>query len=363
MHNRLLGLALLSGSVHGCGCPEAQDFDIDEELTAYTIDRLLQRLAESETGGEQALSADALTCEQVCNSVVSTDSVSTCTFDIDGYIPPTDNTTDASSSSSSTDTDTSSTTSAATDRNVIVGSVQCSGKYTPPCIGGRRPLGHVEARVEHADSLGRALAAFATMEAASVDAFLELQHQLERWNAPRDLIERCKRAAHDEVQHARVFTALADERGVRVPPPQRVATEDSLVDAAIHNATEGCVRETWAALLAHYQARAAGTPRLRRTYEAIASDETRHGQLAWDLHRWFLERLDAPNRRRVLDAQRSALERLPTEARAQAQSFPAELGCPAPAIAEQLARAFRAELSPPKTDDSSRPSAVESTVQ
>lgn len=69
-------------------------------------------------------------------------------------------------------------------------------------------------------------------------------------------------------------------------------TDETLLSIAIHNAVEGCVSETWAAMMAQIQAERAETPELRALFSTIARDEITHGQLAWDLHAWLLEQLD-----------------------------------------------------------------------
>ena len=45
---------------------------------------------------------------------------------------------------------------------------------------------------------------------------------------------------------------------------------------AIENAVEGCVRESFGALLATWQAKTAGDARVRAAMKRIARDETRH---------------------------------------------------------------------------------------
>jgi hypothetical protein len=81
--------------------------------------------------------------------------------------------------------------------------------------------------------------------------------------------------------------------------PARVAVsapvQRSLEQLAVENAVEGCVRETYGALLATWQARAAAEPRVRAMMAAVAVDETRHAQLAWDLDAWRNAVWVAPN--------------------------------------------------------------------
>jgi hypothetical protein len=80
------------------------------------------------------------------------------------------------------------------------------------------------------------------------------------------------------------------------------------------------VSEAFAAVIAAHQARHAHEPELRELFGVLAADELRHGQLAWDLHAWLIGQL----------------------ARRGAEATPAELGWPAPALAEAMASRFAA---------------------
>ena len=63
-------------------------------------------------------------------------------------------------------------------------------------------------------------------------------------------------------------------------------------------------------MIAHFQAVNADYSSLRATYAQVAEDETRHGQLAWDLHAWFLTRLDPEQWATVEQAQAESLHTL-----------------------------------------------------
>lgn len=82
---------------------------------------------------------------------------------------------------------------------------------------------------------------------------------------------------------------------------------------ACENEVEGCVRETYGALVALWQAKHAGTPELRALFHGIARDETRHAELAWLLRDWFRARLDAAGRARVDAANAAAKSALAAE--------------------------------------------------
>jgi hypothetical protein len=183
-------------------------------------------------------------------------------------------------------------------------------------IAGRRPGGLVPPERPGAAALGEYLAVMAHLEAASVRAFEVLEPELRRLGAPAELVLAARRSAGDEVRHARATASLARGRGVDVPPvrvaPRRGSR--SLASLAVENAVEGCVRETFGALVARWQAGHAADRRIARTMARIAADETRHAALAWAIAAWAEPRLDARSRRAVRAARRSAVQALRREA-------------------------------------------------
>ena len=224
--------------------------------------------------------------------------------------------------------------------------VQCAGTWRF-LAEGRRPLasfGSIEST--DADSeLGHALAACAHLEALSVHAFVELAAQLEALGAPAELIRRCLAAADDERHHEQMLRRLARAHGASVAEA-RVETRSTvdLSELLIHNASEGCVAESFAALAASVRATHAADPRIRATYRVIAADELRHGQLAWDIHAWGLGQLPAPARAQVNAALAEAIDRLPELARALA-ALPRELQGLDLDTATCLAKAFAHHLA------------------
>lgn len=223
--------------------------------------------------------------------------------------------------------------------------VVCEGTGIEYYCEGRRPLGHVELDARDADPLGRHCAELAYLEASSVPAFRQLAATLAAHGAPADLVGRCQAAAEDEVRHATWMTALAARHGAAVPAPQVADGPVDLASLALHNAVEGCVHETWGALVAAHKARAAQDPELRAIYARIAVDEAEHAQLAWDLHAWLLDQLDPSERAAVHHAQAGALARLPALAAAQATAPATALGQPEPSQAHALAEALVARLA------------------
>jgi hypothetical protein len=219
--------------------------------------------------------------------------------------------------------------------------VTCSGTYRF-MNEGRRPLAQLERDRPRsfASELGATLAELAYLEAASILAFTELAAQLQRLGAPTDLIERCHAAALDERRHANVLGSLARRHGATpLEARARACHELELSELTRHNAVEGCVLESFAALIACVRATTAGDPVLREAYLDIADDELRHGQLAWDIHAWAFGRLDERARARVLAARSHALAQLPKRARSLT-SLPPALQRLQPGTAARLAHEF-----------------------
>jgi hypothetical protein len=141
-----------------------------------------------------------------------------------------------------------------------------------------------------------------------------LARELRSLDAPRALVCAAERAARDEVRHTRSMNALARRFGVH-PRLPRIASPAprSLESIACENAAEGCVRETFGALIATWQAKAARDRDVRAAMELIAVDETRHAALSWRVSRWTDTRLSREAKKRVADARRAALRELEVE--------------------------------------------------
>jgi hypothetical protein len=170
---------------------------------------------------------------------------------------------------------------------------------------GRRPEGLLRiARCAATSEIGAHFTGSAHLEAASVFAFEQLARDLARLGAPHELVERALRSALEEVGHARTMEALARRFGGELiaariaPQPERAA-----LAIAIENATEGCVRETYGALIAWHQAHAALDPQVRAAMAQIAEDETRHAELSWQIAAW-LEPLLSEDEQAVVGAAR-----------------------------------------------------------
>jgi hypothetical protein len=183
------------------------------------------------------------------------------------------------------------------------------------CGGGRRPSGlEEEAFGCDGDGLGGWFARMAHLEAASIAAFRSLSAELNAHGAPPNLVRASRRSARDEVRHTRTTVRLAQRFGGK-PRPARVrkTAPRSLEAMAIENAVEGCVRETFGALLALWQAAHAEDAEVKRAMKKIAADETRHAALAWSIAAWADARLDDAARARVQAARAEAVETLRVE--------------------------------------------------
>lgn len=177
---------------------------------------------------------------------------------------------------------------------------------------GRRPAQLVaHSAASGITGLGRYLAEVARLEEASIAAFEILARELEELGAPSELVQRAREARDDEVRHAQTMTALARLRG-GLPARVIVSAQPtrSLLEIALENVVEGCVRETYGALLGAHQAAYATDRALRDEMARIASDEARHASLSHDVHRWLMAQLDETERAQVYDAQREAMAQL-----------------------------------------------------
>ena len=214
-----------------------------------------------------------------------------------------------------------------------------------PCEG-RRPAGLRSTTRRSRNAFARHLGDAAWLEAASVIAFRELRSELRGHGAPRRLLRALSRSARDERRHARVSKALARHFGVQVPPVQslRLAPK-SLLEIARQNAVEGCVRETWGALIALRQAERATEPSVRATMSRIAPDEVRHAELAWAVDRWLTPRLTPAEREQVRAARATALSALQRDVQVVPDSDVClRLGLPGAEESRALLEAFAASL-------------------
>jgi hypothetical protein len=195
---------------------------------------------------------------------------------------------------------------------------------TMPCVG-RRPAGLSSVPSAGASALGDYYASVAHLEGAAVLAFEVIERELARFGAPRELQRRAQRARADEERHYDQMAAMARREGSLVAGVGAEAQgERSLLEAALENAVEGCVREAWGALSAHYQAVTAADLEARQLWHDTARDESEHAELSFALHAWFMLQLTA-DEQKLVDA---AMQRARLELRAELVSATA----PPPAV-------------------------------
>lgn len=212
------------------------------------------------------------------------------------------------------------------------------------CVEGRRPEGYVEPRPEA--TVAGWLAHAADLERVSIDAFRILHRELSHYGAPEELLLASLRAEADEVVHARMMGNLAVREGATLsttPVPHGAVR--ALVDIALENAVEGCVRETYGAVVAGYQAKHASRIDVRKLMDRVYRDECAHAELAWSVHAWILPRLSSDERARVESAMDAAVRELMTAADAQVPFEVRDpLGLPDAAESKRLVRGLKIHL-------------------
>lgn len=202
---------------------------------------------------------------------------------------------------------------------------------------------------------GRWLADAAANEAASVQSFRSLNRELSRCGVRSSALLR--RAARQEIGHARLLGRLAKARGCERPKQSYArSNKRSLVEIAFENAHEGCVAETYAALIALHQAQAAEDAKIRQAFSTIAREEAEHAELAWALHADLRAKLEPIERNRldqVLEDAIGALESgefdwtkgVAAEADAETvRRLAAELGIPSPGVESRMRRGLSGAL-------------------
>lgn len=215
---------------------------------------------------------------------------------------------------------------------------------------GRRPEGLCSdgAVAVEVPALGALFARMAHLEAASVPAFERLADELAAHGAPERLVRAARRSAKEEVRHARAMEALALRHGAPIPELKVAPFQARSLEAlALENAVEGCVRETFGALLAGWQARSAEDAQVRESLAAIAPDEQRHAELSWAIDAWALARLSPEARERVEEARREAWRELERDAAASLvpDAVARASGLPSARMAQRLVRELALSLS------------------
>jgi hypothetical protein len=188
-------------------------------------------------------------------------------------------------------------------------------RCVPPPMGRRTENAMHRTRKVVPRTVGAEFAERAYLEAVSVHAFATLERELARYGAPLSILRDVRRARRDEIRHTSLMARLARRFGS--PPPlfesPPLAPVRGLLAISRENAVEGCVRETYGAVVALVEARTSPDPQVRLTMRRIAIDECRHAELAWAIAAWIEPKLTTEERRRVRRATREAVVALGRE--------------------------------------------------
>jgi len=147
----------------------------------------------------------------------------------------------------------------------------------------------------HNQEIGRRWLEQAEAEHASVAAFARHTLQLMSIGAPSDLLVASQKASLDEIKHAKMCYGFASafigsdfQPGV-LDVGGGLGSMDlkEIIRSIIQ---EGCIEETLSAIDARLAAHHAQDATIKTALLEIASDETRHAQLAWDTIQWIIGR-------------------------------------------------------------------------
>jgi hypothetical protein len=203
---------------------------------------------------------------------------------------------------------------------------------------GRRPGGLGCEAATEGSPVARFLAESAALEAASVPAFARLARGLAAHGAPEHLVRAARAATAEEARHWRRTRDVArGHGGDPVRPRVKVAQYASLEELALDNVVEGCVRETFGALVAAHQAVAAGDRAIRDLMADIAEEELGHATLSWQIDAWACEQLGPELRARRSQVARAAVGELALASREPiADELTTDAGLPGQADVREL---------------------------
>jgi hypothetical protein len=184
--------------------------------------------------------------------------------------------------------------------------------YAYDCTG-RLTEGHDAPETKGGSSAHR-FAAMAYLEAVSVQAFTRLERELRAHGATAKLVRDARCAAGDERRHTTIMSTLARRRGVvpQMPSASNDSTIRPLFEVALENAVEGCVRETYGAVMGLVEAKTGADEETRRALQAVAADECEHAELAWAVHDWAMSRLAPAQREQIREHMHDAIEAIAT---------------------------------------------------
>ena len=137
-------------------------------------------------------------------------------------------------------------------------------------------------------------------EHASVASFADLSLKLFTLGASMDILEKAASAQLDEVRHTNLFlglirTANPDEQELNFGVINLKKSNSSLYDTSyekimLEGLEDGCMNEGIAARIAAEVAKVMNESHVKTVYETIATDESRHASLAWDIVEWVLSK-------------------------------------------------------------------------
>jgi hypothetical protein len=136
-----------------------------------------------------------------------------------------------------------------------------------------------------------------------------------------------------------VLDALAARFGGRRATSRPIAScpARTLLEVALENAVEGCVRETYGAALGVLRAARATCPEIRAAMATLARDECGHAELSWRVLAWHLRALDEAGRLALARAMSDARHALSDEiARESPMSDAEEALLGTPKVEEKL---------------------------
>jgi len=155
----------------------------------------------------------------------------------------------------------------------------------------------------------------AQAEWMSVPAFTQLANDLKHVGAPAQLVSKTLTAKDDEIRHAILaggIASMASGKPLEIQeakPRYRTPAKgtDGLIRLAIESWLDGCLHEGLAAQEVKVQAEQAKEEKVREALSQIASDESEHHELAWEIMGWAVQQKP----KEVKEALRAVLETLP----------------------------------------------------
>ncbi len=213
------------------------------------------------------------------------------------------------------------------------------------CVG-RQSAGVALGPVTARDPRGKYFAECAQLERAAVIAFERMAQELAALGAPEELLRAASRSKQDEERHVVAMEQLSAKfQGKSSPFEAPSFAPRGAFEVARENAVEGCVRESYGALVGLWQCERAVDPEVRAALREVAQDELRHAALSWRVAAWLEPRLSPEQREAIASAKREAFSDLMRDCAAEPDAGLVETaGLPDAAHALGLAGALGAHL-------------------